>query len=288
MRLQVGPGKVLVLPLEEYLVGVVAAEMPASFHLEALKAQAVVARTYALRRLLSPRVDNTHPGAHLCADPSHCQAWIGRGEMRRRWGMWNFYRYSEKVARAVRETAGKVLVYQGELADPVYHASCGGRRTEDAAAVWGYEVPYLKSVPCPWDPPERHRQVPYVYSLRELLARLGREGEAVPASSRAQLVEVVGKTQSNRVRAVRVGEVSYPGPEFRKRLGLPSTDFEVKTSGDKVLFLARGKGHAVGMCQYGAQGLALRGARYFEILAYYYRGTKLADLQNSTGTLTFP
>ena len=151
VRLQLQSGQVVTLPLDEYLIGVVAAEMPAEFHPEALKAQAVAARTYTLLRL-STKNRATTSGADLSADPENCQAWIPVSEMRRRWGMLCFGYYYGKIAAAVRDTDGEAIVYQGRLIDPVYSASCGGQGTEDAASVWGYDVPYLKGVPCDWDP----------------------------------------------------------------------------------------------------------------------------------------
>lgn len=279
VKLQVAAGSIVSLPLEQYLVGVVAAEMPASFHREALRAQAVAARTYTLRRIQGKTADEDHPEAYLCSDPAHCQAWITTSEMRARWGLLHFRGYYEKVAAAVRETEGQVLVCDGELIDPVYHSSCGGRGTEDARDVWGQDLPYLKRVTCTFDPPQKQEPVTSRFTVAELLDKLGVAEKAVPAAAGAgSLVQIKEHTASGRVKKVQVGGSSYKGVELRQDLGLRSTDFTVKNTGNEVIFLTRGYGHAVGMCQYGAEGLAQRGVSYDKILAHYYRGARLETL----------
>ncbi len=278
VRVQLAPGRVVTLPLETYLIGVVAAEMPAKFDIEALKAQAVAARTYTLLRINGKASDRKHPDAALCADPGHCQAWLSLGDLRKRWGLFAFGSNYEKVASAVRATAGEVLVYRDELIDPVYHASCGGRGTEDAREVWGRDIPYLKRVPCRWDPPERQGVVATSFSMKDFFTRLGITGQAVPASNAGDLVQVLDRTGSGRVRRVEIASQVFRGVELRKALGLRSTDFTVSAAGGKVTFYTRGYGHAVGMCQYGAQGLALRGQTYRQILEYYYRGAVMKKL----------
>lgn len=278
VRLQVAPGRVITLSLETYLIGVVAAEMPAEFDTEALKAQAVAARTYTLLRIGGKVSDGKHPEADLCADPEHCQAWLSPEELRKRWGFFAFSSNYNKVAAAVRATAGEVLVFNGELCDPVYHSSCGGRGTEDAKDVWGVDIPYLKGVPCRWDPPERQKAVAESFKLKELFDRLGIAGGAVPASSAGSPVRVLEITGSGRVRRIEIASQIFRGVDLRKALGLRSTDFTVSIEGDRVTFYTKGYGHAVGMCQCGAQGLALQGKSYREILAYYYRGTAVKKL----------
>lgn len=276
VRLQVQPGQVVTLPLEEYLIGVVAAEMPAEFCPEALKAQAVAARTYTLLRLSTKNGDNKHPDADLCVDPEHCQAWIPVTEMRRRWGMFSFGSYYEKIAVAVRDTDGEVVVYQDQLIDPVYHASCGGRGTEDAADVWNYDIPYLKGVSCAWDPQSQQQPVAVAFTYQDLFKRLGLPDKAVPAGAGlGGLIRILDRTTRGRVKDLQVGTKTFKATDIRSTLNLRSTDFAVKASGDKVVFEARGYGHAVGMCQWGAQGLALQGKSYSDILTYYYRGVQV-------------
>lgn len=281
VRLKLTSGGVVRLPLETYLIGVVAAEMPAEFDIEALKAQAVAARTYALLRLRSRASDGKHPDADLCADPEHCQAWLSPEELRRRWGFFEFSRNYNKVVAAVRATSGEVLVYNGELIDPVYHSSCGGKGTEDAKDVWGKDIPYLKGVPCKWDPPEKQKRLVASFKIEDVFQRLGIKDAAVPASKGEGLVRVLERTATGRVSRIEIASQVFRGVDLRKALGLRSTDFTVSVTGDRVTFYTRGYGHAVGMCQYGAQGLAMRGWSYREILKYYYQGAVIKKLDVS-------
>jgi len=167
------------------------------------------------------------------------------------------------------------LTWEGQLIDPVYHSSCGGRGTEDAREVWGHEVPYLKSVACSYDAPEKQKPVNTQMSLQELFTKLGIREQAIAVAAGSDLMEIQERTESGRVKRVKVGSQTFSGVELRKRLGLRSTDFKVDCTGKKVIFSTRGYGHAVGMCQYGANGLAQRGANYDQILSHYYQGAKL-------------
>ncbi|MGD0152981.1 MAG: stage II sporulation protein D [Thermacetogeniaceae bacterium] len=278
VRLQVKPGQVITLPLEEYLIGVVAAEMPAEFHPEALKAQAVAARTYTMLRMSTKSGDNKHPEADLCVDPEHCQAWISVSEMRRKWGVFSFSCYYGKIAAAVRDTEGEVAVYQGQLIDPVYHASCGGLGTEDAAEVWNSDVPYLKGVACTWDPQPQQQPVAVAFTYQDLFQHLGLPDKAIPTGTGlGGLIRILDRTPRGRVKDLQVGTQTFKATALRKSLNLRSTDFTVKPVGNKVVFEARGYGHAVGMCQWGAQGLALQGKNYKEILTYYYQGVQIVQ-----------
>lgn len=270
-------GKVEEMPLERYLVGVTAAEMPAEFHPEALRAQAVAARTYALRRLKAYGGSGCakHPEADICTDPACCQGWLSDGELRQRWGLFAYPRYHEKIAEAVAATAGLVITYDHELIDPVYHASCGGLGTEDAAAVWGSSVPYLRHVECTFDDNPPHMGDEVTFTLAELGKRLGLE-VTVPASQGLDLA-VVARTQAGRVKELRAGRMTLAGTEVRKRLGLNSTNFNWRLAGDgKVVFTTYGNGHAVGLCQYGANGLAKQGKDFRAILQYYYTGVDIS------------
>lgn len=267
--------KVITLPLEEYLVGVVAAEMPAEFPSEALKAQAVAARTYTLKRVNAGGVTNSlHPEAHVCDDHRHAQAWIDREEMRKRWGLVRYYEYHFKMRRAVDDTAGEVIVYHGELIDPVYHSSCGGQ-TENSEDVWKFAIPYLRSVSCPDNAdPQPERAVSF--DLARLDRALGTNLAAVPAMSGGGiLLEVTERTSTGRPKTVHIGGLTLPAVSVRERLGLRSTNFTWRQDGDSVTFTTIGYGHGVGMCQYGAKGMATGGSDYREILTHYYTGTSI-------------
>ncbi|MCR4443056.1 MAG: stage II sporulation protein D [Peptococcaceae bacterium] len=278
-----GSNSVITLGLEEYVAGVVAAEMPASFDLEALKAQAVAARTYAVKRLQvpDPRVKNINAQADLSSDPQINQAWISGEEMKRRWGAWDFPAYKQKILRAVTETKGKVITYEGQVIDPLYHASCGGFGTENSEDVWKYKVPYLRRVPC-GNHPEGDREAVYVFKTSELNRLLGTELKALPVgkfSVNGGGIAVKEKTASGRIKTFLFAGKTISGAELRSRLGLPSTHLEWRVEGDLIKFTTRGNGHGVGMCQYGAGSLAREGKSYSEILAYYYKGVRLASLK---------
>ena len=262
------------MPLEEYVVGVVAAEMPAHFEMEALKAQAVAARTYALKRM---QENPSHPGADVCTDPNHCQAYLDDGDLRKKWGILNFWRYKSKIEAAVNSTRGLVLTYQGKLVDPAYHANSGGR-TEEAVHVWGKEVPYLQSVPSPWDEGDPNYQRILTFTLEELQGKLG--GQVLPVAANlpsGNFIEALERTPTGRIKLLRLGNKILPGGEARKLLGLPSTNFTWEVEGNKIHFRVIGYGHGVGMSQYGANGMAREGYDFLSILRHYYPGTEVVQ-----------
>ncbi|HIE13440.1 MAG TPA: stage II sporulation protein D [Desulfotomaculum sp.] len=270
-------GEVEVLPLEEYVVGVVAAEMPALFPLEALKAQAVAARTYILRRILAGGVSNNpHPGADICDDPRHGQAYLSRVELKRKWGVLGYYRHYFKVRQAVRETAGFVITYNGQLIDPVYHASCGGR-TENAGDVWQVDVPYLKSVPCPYDcyPKVVETRSFSVAEVQKALFLVQGVTAATSSANKGLRITLADKTATGRAREIVVNGRSFPATLVRERLNLKSTRLTWTINGDRVTFTTVGHGHGVGLCQYGAKGMAEHGYDFRQILKHYFTGVKI-------------
>ncbi|GAB4266460.1 stage II sporulation protein D [Thermincola ferriacetica] len=270
--------KTVAIPLEEYLIGVVAAEMPANFETEALKAQAVAARTYTIRRMLMVDPD-LHPGtqgAKLCDRPTHCQAWFSSEELKKKWGMFKYPLYIYKIKKAVQETKGKVLVYNNQLADPVYHGSCGGAGTEKSGNVWKYDIPYLQAVKCQWDDLTKPGLInKTTVSVKEFAALLNLPGKV---EAIIPLLKNGIYSKNKRLISVKSGSEVISGNAFRTKLGLASSVFSWEIKGDKVTFTTKGKGHGVGMCQYGANGMAKAGKNYREILAYYYKGTEISSL----------
>lgn len=258
-------GQLRTMDSEEYLVGVVAAEMPADFDIEALKAQAVAARTYMYMHMEHPNAAVTalHPQAQLTTSPETSQAWISEETQKERWGS-EYDKLHRKVVRAVAETCGETLRYDGSYVEPLFHASCGGGDTEDAAEVWGNARPYLVSVTCnhPTDP---YMQEKTIMSLQEMQNRLGVSGTP----------ELVASTASNRVKEVRIGGTSISGMRLRDALGLKSTLISWTIDGNNITFITNGFGHGVGMCQYGAGYYAQKGQSYRQILERYYPGAKL-------------
>ncbi|MCK8827766.1 stage II sporulation protein D [Natroniella acetigena] len=252
--------QILLLELEEYLKGVVAAEMPAFFEFEALKAQAVAARTYALR--------NLEQGQQLTTDSTIDQAWSSKTELLDRWGILNYLFYWSRISAAVEETAGVVIDYQGELINAVYH-STSGDYTATAAEVWGNDLPYLKSVASRYERESPYYQDQQTFSVEEFNRKLGIN------SNLLQEIKIVERSLSERVLKVRVGNQVFSGRELRQKLGIRSTNFLFDTTEEQIRIVTSGYGHGVGMSQYGAHGMAENGYNYKEILKHYYPRTEL-------------
>ncbi len=260
VRLLMEDGSISILSMNEYLTGVLLAEMPMDFHMEALKAQAVAARTFALKQ-------NKHDGADVCGQANCCQAYISVKEYTNAMGR------EENVAKAqkaVTDTAGKVITYQNDLIDAAYF-SCSGGRTEDALAVWGSDVPYLQAV----DSPGEESAVYYTYTVNiskeEFCQRLGLD------SSQRVAIENIHYTDGGSVDSIVINGVLLTGMQMRSKLGLRSTAFSITAIGDSVTITTRGYGHRVGMSQYGANAMAAAGCDYAAILTHYYTGTEVCD-----------
>ena len=267
-------GQVVEMDLGSYLVGVVRAEMPASFEIEALKAQAVAARTYTLYKIANGGSEN-HPDADTCTDINCCKAYKSEAESAVMWGE-RAAEFEEKIRAAVTETDGECVLYGGAPALTVFHSSSAGM-TMDAQDVWSSAVPYLVSVSSPETeetvPGFRSRAAFPASKLRSILL------EALP---QAQLTGNASnwftgmRQQSNgTVTSLRVGGVEVSGNRLRTILGLRSACFTLAFEGDDVVFYVTGYGHGVGMSQYGANVLAAGGMEYREILMWYYSGTEV-------------
>lgn len=257
-------GSVSVQDMDDYLVSVVLREMPATFCEEALKAQAVVARTYALRR---KEAGMKHPGADICADANCCQ------------GYWTIDDYLssggersdvEKIKNAVTDTSNLVLLYGGNLIEATYF-SCSGGRTEDAVAVWGADIPYLQATNSPGEEYAACFTDTVTMSVEEFENRLGCDIPGMPSSWFGR----VTYTDGGGVDEMEISGMTYSGTTLRKLLGLRSTAFVMTVIGDHITITTKGFGHRVGMSQYGADAMAAQGHTFEEILAHYYQGTEL-------------
>lgn len=250
-------GALQTLPMDEYLTGVLLSEMPGSFHTEAKKAQAVVARTYTLRRMGGSA---KHPGA-VCTDSHCCQGYLDPGS----------FADGQTVAlarQAVEATRNQILTYDGELIDATYF-SCSGGMTEDAVAVWGSDVPYLQSVESPGEEIAAHFTDTKHFTKKQLESALGIQLSA------ADWLGKVTYTDGGGVASMIIGGRAFKGTELRSLLGLRSTAFDASVTDGGITFTTKGYGHRVGMSQYGAQAMALAGSSYDQILAHYYQGTTL-------------
>ena len=260
------------MDMETYLLGVVRAEMPASFELEALKAQTVAARTYVLHKMLGGGSAN-HPEADVCDDITCCQAYLSQADAAAGWGA-EASAYEAKIRRAVTETDGQCILYEGAPILAAFHSSTSGM-TQDAADVWSSGVPYLKSV----ESPEDEATVPNYrstaeFSAAELKARLL---EAIPdadlSGTPSNWFTNIQQQPSGTVTSLSVGGVTVSGNRLRTILDLRSACFTVAFQEDTVAFSVTGYGHGVGMSQYGANVLAAGGMDYRDILAWYYSDT---------------
>ena len=256
-------GNLQQMDLREYLVGVVLAEMPASFESEALKAQAVVARTYTRKRMEGGK----HGQAAVCMDSGCCQGWQSGEDYLAQGGKQSAV---EKVRAAVADTDGLVLRYEGKLIDATYF-SCSGGVTEDAVAVWGQDVPYLKSVQSPGEEEAPRFSDSVTFSPGDFAGKLGLSAAGDPGSWFGSVTYTAGGGMETMV----IRGKSFSGTQLRSKLGLRSTAFEIAVSGDTITVTTRGFGHRVGMSQYGAQAMAQSGSSFSEILAHYYTGTEL-------------
>ena len=270
-------GSVTVMPMDQYLRGVLAAEMPASFEPEALKAQAVAARTYTLYRIQNGC--SAHPEADVCTDSLCCAAYIGEAAAAAAWGE-NASAYWEKITEAVAETDGMVALYNGTLIDTVFHSSSAGR-TEAAVNVWGKDLPYLQSV----ESPETDATVPNYYSRVEVSVSRFKEAflaeypNADLSASLSGWFKNETRSEAGYVISLDIGGVTVSGPAVRSLFSLRSADFRVDTEDGSVVFYVTGYGHGVGMSQYGANVLASRGENYVEILEWYYTGASVERWQ---------
>lgn len=251
-------GVVETLELETYLIGVVAAEMPASFEIDALKAQAIVARTYALNRMQQGKV---------LTDTVSTQAYKDNNQLKKTWGN-DFNKYYNKIKSAVDDTKGMVITYQGKYIDAVFHSTSNGY-TVDAKDIWGQDIPYLKSVDSPFDLSASSYLRETTKQIHDIEQKLGIT--ITPDSS----IEILEKDEHGRVLKVKIDEQVYNGIEMRTKLGLRSTDFDIEINGDTIKFTTKGFGHGVGMSQYGAQGMAKNGYNYSQIIKHYYTGVDI-------------
>lgn len=257
-------GQIIDIYLEEYIVGVVGGEMPASFDKEALKAQSVAARTYALLRMQTQGI---------VTDTVATQVYKDENQLRAVWGSeFNFY-YS-KIKNAVSETKGIVMKYNGQYIDAVYHSTNNGK-TESAFNVWGNNIPYLVSVDSRWDKNATSYLRNSNFETSLILNALGIN------VSDLEEISILSRTESNYINQISFGDTIFTGKKVRELLGLRSSDFIINVNDSVTSITTYGYGHAVGMSQYGANGMAKEGYKYDQILKHYYTGVSLDKLNNN-------
>ncbi len=265
--------KVDVVPIEEYMVGVLSAEMPADFELEALKAQAMAARTYIIRRIAGKNFSDVPKGAHVTDTIKH-QVYMDDNQRKKAWGSdydWKI----QKVRQAVVETQGKVLTYDGKPIDATFFSTSNGY-TENSEEYWAQKIPYLRSVQVPWDKQSPKYQWTKKIKLSDLEKMLGVKVVAA-ASAPDSFVKNIQKTTGNRVAKLQIGDITFTGRELREKLQLPSSSFDMAVQKGEIHITTFGYGHGVGMSQWGANGMAREGKKAPEIVKYFYQGIAIED-----------
>ena len=261
------------VPLEQYVISVVASEMPADFNEEALKAQAVAARTYIIQHLNQQDDPET-----IITDSTEHQVYKNETELQEQWGK-DFEEKMNKIKSAVLATEGEVITYNDEPITPTFFSMSNGY-TEDAEAYWGNELPYLKSVESQWEMELPNFQEQVIFSYNELSEKLN-----IPIQVGQKVHLAMSRTNSNRVAELKIDDQTFSGKEIREKLGLRSSDFSIKQQNDHFVFTTKGYGHGVGMSQYGANGMAEDGKSYNDILNHYYQDVQIHPLQEAAPTL---
>ena len=269
-------GEIEEINIDEYLYGVVSAEMPANFHEEALKAQSVVARTYTIYKIVN---GSKHEGADICDSASCCQAWISKEDRLSKWNEEECESNWQKIVSAVDSTKGKIITYEGKPINAFFHSNSGGT-TETASNVWGgTNYPYLQTV-------ETSGEDAYTqYSSTVTLTKEEKEKKIQEYHNDIEInfendneIQILENTQSGRVKTIKFGNIEMSGVEARTIFGLKSAKFTVKIENDNVIFEVAGYGHGVGMSQTGADSMAKLGNDYETIIKHYYTGVEVQNV----------
>ena len=267
--------KAVTLDLETYVAGVVAGEMPSSFEPEALKAQAVAARTYAVSKILRAQASGNsadHPSCPLC-DDVHCQVYRSQPELKNLKSEEWFRTGWPKIQSAVKETAGQVLYYNGQLVEqPLFHSSSGGK-TENSEDVFVSALPYLRSVESEYEQEAPHQSESVSFSLSEFASKMKNAYGAVNINK--DNIKILSRSEGGRVDSIQVGSKVVNGRQIRDLFGLRSANFTVSCTDSQISFRTSGYGHGVGMSQWGANGMAQHNYDYIDILTHYYSGTNV-------------
>jgi len=269
--LDTATGKILLVPVREYVIGAVCAEMPATFEPEALKAQAVAAHTYAERQrsLARSAPDAAPDGADLSNDTSKYQGYLTNAEIRQAFGK-NYDEYYRRISSAADEVLPYVLTYEGEPIIAAFHSMSSGM-TESAENAWGAPVDYLVPVESSSDKSAPSYEETVRIGRDELRSRLEAAFDGIQlGEDMTKWLKTAEISASGTVLTARAGDRTVTGNEIRTALGLRSADFDVSFDGDEAVFTTRGYGHGVGMSQYGANSMAAAGSTWREILAHYY------------------
>lgn len=268
-------GEVEQVKLDDYLCNVVSAEMPATFEQEALKAQAIVARTYTIYKILNKKHDN----ADICDDSTCCQAWISKEDRLAKWEEDQRESNWQKICNAVNDTSGKIITYENKPIDAFFHSNSGGI-TEVPVNVWGGTgYPYLQSVETSGEDGYTQYSSEVVLSQEELINKLKEKYTDISIDfANSDDIKILEYTESTRVKTVKFGNHEISGVEARTLFGLKSTNFEITRDGDNIKFSVKGYGHGVGMSQTGADSMAKQGNSADDIIKHFYTGVEITEV----------
>ncbi len=270
-------GKIEEVALDEYLYHVVSAEMPAEYELEALKAQAIVARTYTIYKVKNKK----HENADICDDSTCCQAWVSKEDRLQRWEESKREANWKKIQQCVNETKGKVITYHNEPINAFFHANSGGI-TELPVNVWGGSgLPYLQVVETSGEDAYSQYASEVVLTNQELIDKLKTKYKNIQINfENSEDIKILDYTDSHRVKTVQFGNCKISGVEARSILGLKSTNFEIIKEANQIKFTVKGYGHGVGMSQTGADSLAKQGKNYEEIIHHFYAEVEIKEVNS--------
>lgn len=269
-------GEIEEVALDSYLCNVVSAEMPADFEEEALKAQAVVARTYTIYKIENKK----HENADICDDSTCCQAWVSKETRFARWEEAKRESNWAKIEKCVNETKGKIITYQNKPINAFFHSNSGGT-TELPVNVWGggENLPYLQVVETAGEEGYTQYSSEVVLSKEDLINKLKTKYEDININfENEDDIKILEHTDSGRVKTIKFGNHELSGVETRTLLGLKSTNFEVQKQDGNIKFTVKGYGHGVGMSQTGADTMAKQGKNYEEIIKHFYSGVEIANM----------
>ncbi|MFS0673137.1 stage II sporulation protein D [Ornithinibacillus sp. 179-J 7C1 HS] len=262
------------VPLETYVIGVVASEMPVEFETEALKAQALAARTYVVNKLLYKSEEVSSDVTDTIQD----QVYKNDAELRIKWGK-NYQNNMDKITEAVLATKGQIITYQDKPIDPQFFSTSNGY-TENSEDYYKNEIPYLRSVPSPWDEASPYYLDQETFTFKQVETALG-----IDLPDNEKLSIEITRTESNRVDELNLVGSLFTGREVREKLKLRSSDFSIEQKNNYLIFKTKGNGHGVGMSQYGANGMAKEGKTYEEIVKYYYKDVQVSNLDDTAPAL---
>ncbi len=277
-----GIGKTVQIDIEEYTADVVSAEMPMSFSDEALKAQAIAARTFAINhcRKLGGSGCSKGSKSDVCSESGSCQAFCDIDGRREKWGE-RFQEYESRLQKAVMETAGQIMTYEDKPINVFYHSTSGGM-TEGSDSVFGVDLPYYQPVLSPDEESSSRLTSQVKLSAADFIKKVKRQYPdcGLSAASLEDSVEVLSRTEGGRVDEARLGKAVISGKEFRKLFSLDSANFSLSFNGGDIVIDSRGFGHGVGMSQTGANGMAENGSNYIAILEHYYIGIDIINMND--------